>query len=116
MTRAYLDYNATAPLRPEARAAMVDALGAVGNASSVHGEGRAARARVEAARVEVARLVGGDAKAVTFTSGGTEANDTVLTPEWTFAGKPRRADLLFIGATEHPSVIAGGRFRTTRCA
>jgi cysteine desulfurase len=110
MTRAYLDYNATAPLRPEARAAMVDVLDAVGNASSVHGEGRAARARVEGARIEVARLVGGDAKAVTFTSGGTEANDTVLTPDWSFAGKSRRADLLFIGATEHPSVIAGGRF------
>jgi cysteine desulfurase len=108
--RTYLDYNATAPLRPEARDAMMAALGATGNASSVHGEGRAARARVEAARAEVARLVGGDPKYVTFTSGGTEANDTVLTPEWTFGGKPRRADVLFAGATEHPSVIAGGRF------
>jgi cysteine desulfurase len=103
MTRVYLDYNATAPLRPEAREAMLAALAAVGNASSVHGEGRAAR-------VDVARLVGGDPATVTFTSGGTEANDTVLTPEWTHAGKKRHADLLFIGATEHPSVIAGGRF------
>lgn len=110
MTRAYFDYNATAPLRPEARAAMVEALDVIGNASSVHGEGRAARARIETARVQVAALVGGDAKAVTFTSGGTEANDTVLTPEWTFAGKPRRADILFVGATEHPSVMGGGRF------
>ncbi len=110
MTRVYFDYNATAPLRPEAREAMVAALDAVGNASSVHGEGRAARAKVENARVEVARLVGGDAKAVTFTSGGTEANDTVLTPEWTLKGKTYRTDILFVGATEHPSVIAGGRF------
>ncbi|MEJ0012589.1 MAG: cysteine desulfurase family protein [Bauldia sp.] len=110
MSRTYLDYNATAPLRPEARAAMIAALDATGNASSVHGEGRAARKVVEQARAEVAALVGGDARYVTFTSGGTEANDTVLTPDWSFAGKPRRADVLFHGATEHPSVTAGGRF------
>jgi cysteine desulfurase len=110
MTRAYLDYNATAPLRPEARTAMVAALDATGNASSVHGEGRAARKIVEAARAEVAALVGAEAKTVTFTSGGTEANTTVLTPEWSFAGKARRFDLLLHGATEHPSVTAGGRF------
>jgi len=62
--RLYLDYNATAPLRPEARAAMVAALDEVGNASSVHAEGRGARQRIEAARSAVARLVGGDAKRV----------------------------------------------------
>ncbi len=112
--RLYLDYNATAPLRPEARAAMSDALDAVGNASSVHGEGRAARARIEAARAEVARLVGGEAKLVTFTSGGTEANNTVLTPDWTRAGKPHPVERLFVGATEHPSVLAGGRFPPER--
>ena len=110
MDRAYFDYNATAPLRPEARAAMLSALSAVGNASSVHHEGRAAHARIETARGEVARLVGGDPRAVTFTSGGTEANDTVLTPHWTRAGKPVTADVLLAGATEHPSVLAGGRF------
>ncbi|HVX61408.1 MAG TPA: aminotransferase class V-fold PLP-dependent enzyme, partial [Pirellulales bacterium] len=103
MSRTYLDYNATAPLRPEAREAVASALGEVGNASSVHAEGRAARARIEAARVEVARLVGGDPRYVTFTSGGTEANDTVLTPDWTFGSKSTPADLLFVGATEHPS-------------
>ncbi len=59
MNRVYLDYNATAPLRPEARAATVDALGVVGNASSVHAEGRAAHHVVENARTEVAGLVGG---------------------------------------------------------
>jgi cysteine desulfurase len=108
--RIYLDYNATAPLRPEARAAMADALDTVGNASSVHAEGRAARAKVEVARGKVARLVGGEAKLTTFTSGGTEANNTVLTPDWSQAGKPRRFERLLIGATEHPSVLAGGRF------
>jgi cysteine desulfurase len=110
MSRTYLDYNATAPLRPEARAVLLAALDATGNASSVHGEGRAARKIVEQARSEVAALVGGEARGVTFTSGGTEANNTVLTPEWNFNGKPRRADVLFYGATEHPSVTAGGRF------
>jgi cysteine desulfurase len=114
MERLYLDYNATAPLRPEAREAMVDALSAVGNASSVHAEGREARKRIEAARIEVARLVGGDQKLVTFTSGGTEANNTVLTPDWSFHGKPHRADFLLIAATEHVSVLAGGRFSPER--
>ena len=109
-SRTYLDYNATAPLRPVARAAMVAALGEVGNASSVHAEGRAARARVERARSAVARLVGGDAKLVTFTSGGTEANNTVLTPDWRVGGKPVELSALLVGATEHPSVLAGGGF------
>jgi cysteine desulfurase len=110
MTRIYLDYNATAPLRPEAREAMIAALDRVGNASSVHGEGRAAHRLIEDARGEVARVIGGDPKLVTFTSGGTEANNTVLTPEWTRGGKPLHVDLLFASAIEHPSVLAGGRF------
>ena len=108
--RAYLDYNATAPLRPEARAAMLDALGTVGNASSVHGEGRAARARIERAREAVAGLVNGDPKLVTFTSGGTEANNTVLTPDWRHGSAPFRANFLLVSAVEHVSVLAGGRF------
>ncbi len=112
--RLYLDYNATAPLRPEARAAMEGALGSVGNASSVHAEGRAAHAKLEAARDAVARLVGGDPKLVTFTSGGTEANNTVLTPEWSRAGEALSADVVLVGASEHPSVLAGGRFPPER--
>ncbi|MBN8995986.1 MAG: cysteine desulfurase [Rhizobiales bacterium] len=114
MTRAYLDHNATAPLRPEARAAMVDALDAVGNASSVHGEGRAARKRIEVARADVAALVGGDPRNVTFTGGGTEANVTVLTPEWTLAGRPLGIERLLVSAVEHVSVLSGGRFPTDR--
>lgn len=114
MNRAYLDYNATAPLRPEARAAMVAALDEVGNASSVHGEGRAARKRIEAARAEVAALVGGDAKNVTFTAGGTEANVTALTPDWTLAGRPLGIERLLVSAVEHVSVMAGGRFPAER--
>ncbi|HET7715433.1 MAG TPA: cysteine desulfurase family protein [Bauldia sp.] len=110
MDRIYLDYNATAPLRPAAREAMVAALNEVGNASSVHADGRAARKRMEEARAEVAALVGGDARLVTFTSGGTEANNTVLTHDWSFRGKPHRANFLLISAAEHVSVLSGGRF------
>jgi cysteine desulfurase len=73
MTRIYLDYNATAPLRPEARAAMIAAMDVVGNPSSVHAEGRAAKALVERARAQVAAALGADGAEVIFTSGATEA-------------------------------------------
>ena len=71
--RVYLDWNATAPLRPEAREAMVAAMDVVGNPSSVHAEGRAAKAIVERARAEVAEAVGCKPAEVVFTSGATEA-------------------------------------------
>ena len=71
--RVYLDWNATAPLRPEARAAMAAAMDVVGNPSSVHAEGRAARAIVERARAQVAEATGCLAGDVVFTSGATEA-------------------------------------------
>jgi cysteine desulfurase len=108
--RIYLDHNAGAPLRPEARDAMIEALAATGNASSVHAEGRKAHHRIERARSKVAELAGADPRGVTFTSGGSEANNTVLAPAIVIAGKPTRVDRLFAGATEHPSVLAGGRF------
>src|SRR5262245_59343928 len=72
--RSYLDWNATAPLRAEARSAMEAALALTGNASSVHAEGRAIRRLIEEAREQVARLMGAVAKNVIFTSGATEAN------------------------------------------
>jgi cysteine desulfurase len=71
--RAYLDHNATTPLRPEARAAMLRAMDVVGNPSSVHAEGRAAKSLVEAARAQVAAALGADGADVIFTSGATEA-------------------------------------------
>jgi len=71
--RVYLDWNATAPLRDEARAAMIAAMDVVGNPSSVHAEGRAARALVERARAQVAAAVGCKPAEVVFTSGATEA-------------------------------------------
>jgi cysteine desulfurase len=73
MTRLYLDWNATAPLRDEAKAAMVAAMDVVGNPSSVHAEGRAARALMERARVQVAAALGAEGADVVFTSGATEA-------------------------------------------
>jgi len=99
---AYLDWNATAPLRPEARAAMTAALDAAGNPSSVHAAGRAARRLVDEARDKIAALVGASAKDVVFTSGGTEANALALSPS--IGGS------LLASAIEHPSVRAGGRF------
>ena len=108
--RAYFDWNATAPLREEARAAMSAALAFTGNASSVHAEGRAVRRLIEEARERVAELLGADAKNVTFTSGATEANMLALTPALEIAGRKERRDRLFVSAIEHPSVRAGGRF------
>ncbi|MFM9942041.1 MAG: cysteine desulfurase family protein [Hyphomicrobiaceae bacterium] len=95
--RHYLDWNATAPLRPEARAAMVEALDLVGNPSSVHAEGRRARRIVEDAREKVARLVGAKPAEVVFTSGATEANNWVVGRTW---------DRVVFSRLEHPSVVA----------
>lgn len=108
--RSYLDWNATAPLRPEARAAMVEALAAVGNPSSIHAEGRQARALVEAARAQVAALVGAQPGNVVFTSGGTEANMAALSPAIDTAAQRAPRDRLLLSAIEHPSVRAGGQF------
>lgn len=102
--RSYLDYNATAPLRPEVREAIVEALQVYGNPSSVHEEGRAARALIEEARAKVAKLVGAAPEDVIFTSGGTEANALAL------AAQGGQAWQCYLSAIEHPSVLAGGRF------
>jgi cysteine desulfurase len=107
--RAYLDCNATEPLRPEARAAVLAALDVLGNASSVHAEGRAARKLIEAARAEIAALVAAPADGVVFTSGATEALALALVPGFRSAGG-RPAARLIAGATEHAAVLAGGGF------
>jgi cysteine desulfurase len=108
--RAYFDWNATAPLRPEASRAMQEALALPGNPSSVHAEGRAARYLIEHAREDVARLVGARAADVIFTSSGTEANMLALTPAIEIAAEKRPRDKLLMSAIEHSSVRAGGRF------
>ena len=90
--RTYLDYNASAPLRAEARAAMVASMDTTGNPSSVHAEGRAVRAIVERAREEVAQLVNAKPSEVVFTSGATEANNWVMAAGW---------DEICVSAIEH---------------
>jgi cysteine desulfurase len=98
--RTYLDWNATAPLRPEARAATLAALDILGNPSSPHTEGRRARAIVEDAREQVAALVGARPAEVVFTSGGTEANNAVLSAGW---------ETIAVSGVEHDSVLAPAR-------
>ena len=119
--RLYFDWNATAPLRPQAKAVLRESLAAFGNPSSVHAEGRSARRQIERAREQVAALVGAQPGNVVFTSGGTEANILALTPAIEIAapllspapgGKERSGarDRLLLSAIEHSSVRTGGRF------
>ena len=107
--RVYLDWNATTPLRPEARVAMAAAWDLAGNPSSVHTEGRQARRLVEDARHAVAAAVGADSRNVVFTSGGTEANVLALTPGL-FRKPGGPVTRLIVSAIEHASVLVGGRF------
>ena len=95
MTRTYLDWNATTPLRPEARAAMIAAMDVVGNPSSVHAEGRAAKALMEAARADIATTLGADGADIVFTSSATEAAALACSER----------DLV-CGAVEHDAVTA----------
>jgi cysteine desulfurase len=107
--RVYLDWNATTPLRPEARSAMLAAYELVGNPSSVHAEGREARRLVEEARTTLAMAVGALPRNVVFTSTGTEANALALSPGLRGpSGGP--VERLLVSAVEHASVLAGGRF------
>ncbi|WP_048648822.1 cysteine desulfurase family protein [Nitratireductor soli] len=108
--RAYLDYNASAPLTDSARAAMIDALTVAANPSSVHTEGRAAKRMLEEARADVAALVNGRAEHVVFTSGATEAATMLLTPDWTMGRAPLRFSRLYVSAADHPCILKGGRF------
>jgi cysteine desulfurase len=96
----YLDHNATTTPRPEAVRAITSVLSGVGNPSSVHGPGRAARKTLEQARSAVAALLNAEPADVIFTSGGTESNNLALEG----SGRARR----LISAVEHPSVLAGG--------
>jgi cysteine desulfurase len=103
--RTYLDWNASAPLKPEARAAMLAALDVTGNPSSVHAEGRRARALIEEAREQVAALVGAEPAEVVFTSGATEANNWALAADW---------DTIIVSGIEHDSVLAPARASAAR--
>src|SRR3954451_5285332 len=107
--RVYLDWNATTPLRQEARLAVAAASDLTGNPSSVHAEGREARKVLEEARGAIATAIAGSARNVIFTSGGTEANALALSPGLR-AGGGAPAHRLVVSAIEHASVLAGGRF------
>ncbi|KGT76189.1 cysteine desulfurase [Bradyrhizobium japonicum] len=107
--RVYLDWNATTPLRAEARTAMLAAWELIGNPSSVHAEGREARRLVEEARATLAAAVGALPRNVVFTSAGTEANALALSPGLRgSSGGP--VERLLVSAVEHASVLSGGRF------
>jgi cysteine desulfurase len=112
--RIYLDYNASAPLLPAARAAMIEALDLIGNPSSVHAEGRRQRALVEEARRRVAVLVNAEPANVFFTSGATEAAAMTLVPEWRLGRAPLAVTRLCVLATDHPCLLSGGRFTAER--
>jgi cysteine desulfurase len=111
MARVYLDYNATSLPRAAAKEAVATAMMTPANASSVHTEGRAARAVVEDARHQISVLIGAQPEAIFFTSGATESNATALSPELELAGNPVRCDVLLISGVEHAAVRAGGSFR-----
>jgi cysteine desulfurase len=112
--RTYLDWNATEPLRPEAREAMLAALDVVGNPSSVHAEGRAAHALIEDAREAIARCLRVRPADVFFTSGATEGAAWVLTPNTARRGNRTAMAALLVGATEHACVLQGHRFPVER--
>ncbi len=99
--RTYLDHSATSPLRPSVKAAMLAAMGHGGNASSVHAEGRAARKITDDAREAIAFKLGSLPQMITFTSGGTEANNMAL--------RGVVVERILVSAIEHPSVMAAAR-------
>ncbi|MGZ8364342.1 MAG: cysteine desulfurase family protein [Caulobacteraceae bacterium] len=100
-TPVYLDYNATALVRPDAAEAAMAVYRNAGNPSAIHAAGRRARAVVEDARADIAALIGADPADLVFTSGGTEANALAVHSAAQHAGVER----LIVGATEHPCVI-----------
>ncbi len=112
--RAYLDYNASAPLTAAARMAMLDALEMSANPSSVHTEGRAARRLIEDARRDVAALINARPEHVVFTSGATEAAAMLLTPDWQMGRGALRMGRLYVCEADHPCLLNGGRFPADR--
>jgi cysteine desulfurase len=103
-TTAYLDHAATTPMVPEAIAAFADHAGRAGNASSLHGAGRAARRVVEESRELIAERLGAQPSEVVFTSGGTEANNLAL-KGFAWAGRGQARDRVVVSAVEHHAVL-----------
>ncbi|MCL2764078.1 MAG: cysteine desulfurase [Treponema sp.] len=103
MRKIYIDYNATTPLRAEVKAALIDDFEIFGNASSMHASGRTARARIEKAREDVGALIGAGNGTIVFTSGGSEANNTVFQTMSRIADKSRSE--ILVTSIEHPCVM-----------
>ncbi|MEO0542659.1 MAG: cysteine desulfurase family protein [Pseudomonadota bacterium] len=110
-SRIYFDYNASAPLLDDARAAMIAVMDIDANPSSVHAEGRKARAVVKKARRQVAALVNANPDHVVFTSGATEAAALALTPHYSMGRAPVNMSRLYVCAADHPCTLEGGSFR-----
>jgi cysteine desulfurase len=108
--RIYLDHNASAPLLPQAREALLAAMDLAGNASSVHGEGRANRKLLENSRAQLGKATGVAPNRVIFTSGASEAASHVLSPLLRGGGRDVKASHLYVSAHEHPCILTGGRF------
>lgn len=106
----YLDYNASAPLLPAAREAILAAMEVDANPSSVHASGRAANAIIAKARRQVAELVGAKPDHVVFTSGATEAAQMLLSPHYSMGRAPLKMGHLYVCAADHPCLLAGGQF------
>ena len=105
--KVYIDFNATTPLRPEVKAAMIEDLEVFGNASSMHTTGRQARARIEKARSAVASLIGAPDETIVFTSGGSEANNMVFQTMRRLAEQsPKNSPQIITTAIEHPCVLS----------
>jgi cysteine desulfurase len=117
--RIYMDYNATTPLKAEVKAAMIEDFDIYGNASSLHAEGRLAHGRVEEARQAVGALLGGPARGIIFTSGGSESNNTVFQTMRRLADGPGANPLsggrteIITTAIEHPCVFNSAQYLNT---
>ncbi len=107
-TNRYLDYAATSPLLPEVKEAMCQVFTAeIGNASSLHSFGQRARRLLEDARINIAKIINAEPEEIVFTSGGTEANNTVM---HIFAGQN-----IAVSAIEHPSVLKSAEYYAKKC-
>lgn len=108
----YMDYNATTPLRPEVKAAIIEDMDVYGNASSMHASGRAANERIEQARGAVAALIGAPASSILFTSGGSESNNTVFQTmlQLMEQGRAQGRSEIITSSIEHPCVMNSAAF------
>lgn len=109
--RHYMDYNATVPLSLEIKKKVIESLDLFGNPSSVHKEGRLVKKALQEARFYISKLSHCPIENLYFTSGASEAASTLLTPYYTHGKNPVFMSHLYVGASEHPSILRGGQFK-----